>query len=298
MHRRTFVGIALGAAGLFGLVSSTNTPLPHGFLSAYRWQSDDPLFGGFSALQLSANGSSFIAINDKSAYTTVQVTRDELGRIAQVIAEPMQKLRDQYGNTYGTYRRDTEGIAIAADGSIFISFEQNARIAKFSTLADHGMLLPKPAAFKTLRKNASLEALASDANGVLYTLPERPVAGTVSFPVYRFRNGSWDQPFSLPKRGSFLAVAADIGPDGRFYLLERQFHGLSGFASRVRRFDLGPDGPGGEEVLLQSKPGQHDNLEGLSVWRDAGGSLRLTMISDDNFLFLQRTEIVEYRVSD
>ena len=118
------------------------------------------------------------------------------------------------------------------------------------------------------------------------------------FPVYRFRNGVWDQPFILPRRGYFLAVAADIGPDGRFYLLERQFFGLLGFGSRVRRFTMSPDGLSKEETLLQTTPGQHDNLEGLSVWRDASGTLRLTMISDDNFLFLQRTEIVEYRVPD
>lgn len=46
---------------------------------------------------------------------------------------------------------------------------------------------------------------------------------------------------------------------------------------------------------MQSELGRHDNLEGLSVWRDAQG-LRLTMVSDDNFMFFQRTEFVEYRV--
>jgi hypothetical protein len=66
----------------------------------------------------------------------------------------------------------------------------------------------------------------------------------------------------------------------------------------VRRFTIGPQALTNEETLLQSAPGQHDNLEGISVWRDKAGSLRLTMISDDNLLFLQRTEIVEYRVPD
>jgi hypothetical protein len=43
--------------------------------------------------------------------------------------------------------------------------------------------------------------------------------------------------------------------------------------------------------------GTHDNLEGLDVWADAEG-LRATMISDDNFRFFQRTEIVDYRLPD
>ncbi len=38
-----------------------------------------------------------------------------------------------------------------------------------------------------------------------------------------------------------------------------------------------------DETLFDSTTGTYDNLEGLSVWRDAGGAIRLTMISDDNF---------------
>ena len=43
---------------------------------------------------------------------------------------------------------------------------------------------------------------------------------------------------------------------------------------------------------------RHDNLEGLAVWRDDSGAIRLTMISDDNFNLLQRTELVEYAVPE
>ena len=35
-------------------------------------------------------------------------------------------------------------------------------------------------------------------------------------------------------------------------------------------------------------------MEGISVWRDAAGRTRVTLISDDNFFALQRTVIVEY----
>ena len=49
-----------------------------------------------------------------------------------------------------------------------------------------------------------------------------------------------------------------------------------------------------EEELFASLPGVYDNLEGIAVWRDDAGGLHLTMISDDNFIFFQRTEIVEY----
>lgn len=298
MRRCTFVGLILGFATVFGLVRSTKPPLPRGFVSAYQWQNTDPRFGGISAISVAEDGSHFVAINDRSVFFSTQVSRNGADQIIQIKTAPSQRLRDKDGKEYSPYRGDTEGMAVAKDGTVFVSFEQYARITAFSSLTSLGALLPRPPAFYAMHRNASLESVAIDADGTLYTLPERPVGRAAAFPVYRFRNGLWDQPFSLPRRGFFLAVGADIGPDGRFYLLERQFYGLSGFASRVRRFGMGPNGITSEETLLQTRPGQHDNLEGLSVWRDKSGSLRLTMISDNNFLFLQRTEIVEYRVPD
>ncbi|MDZ4134183.1 MAG: esterase-like activity of phytase family protein, partial [Paracoccaceae bacterium] len=173
-----------------------------------------------------------------------------------------------------------------------------ARVLRYANLAGPAENLPDHPDFRRMRANSALEALAIDARGTLYTLPEQSGSAQSPFPVYRFRNGAWDKPFSIARRGGFLPVAADFGPDGRFYLLERQFRGIAGFASRVRRFDIGQTGISGETTVLETPSGRHDNLEGLSVWRDVTGAIRLTMVSDDNFMFFQRTEIVEYRVRD
>lgn len=298
MRRRSFVGLALGAAGLFGLVSSANTPMPAGFIAAYQWQGDDPDFGGLSAIEINPDGMGFVAINDKGHVITARIQRDEAGQIVQIDQRSLDHLRNKDGNPLDRYGSDAEGLAIAADGTSYVSFERLARVTRFDGWGRASLPLPRPPEFTALQKNAALEALAIDVDGTLYTLPERPTVRASVFPIHRFQNGVWDQPFVLPREGYFLAVGADIGPDGRFYLLERQFFGLSGFASRVRRFTLSAVSLTNQETLLQTKPGQHDNLEGLSVWRDKTGALRLTMISDDNFLFLQRTEIVEYRVPD
>lgn len=91
-------------------------------------------------------------------------------------------------------------------------------------------------------------------------------------------------------------MGADFDTEGNLYLLERAFTGF-GFKSRVRRFFLDDDAVTAEETLLETAILQHDNLEGLSVWKDADGDIRLTMISDDNFNDFQRTEFVEYRVT-
>lgn len=65
----------------------------------------------------------------------------------------------------------------------------------------------------------------------------------------------------------------------------------------MRRFTLGPNGVVAEETLLLTPVGRHGNLEGLAVWQDAEGAIRLTMVADNNFRAFQRSEIVEYRVT-
>ena len=149
-----------------------------------------------------------------------------------------------------------------------------------------------------MARNAGLEALAIDADGALYTMPEATDRQDGAYPVYRYSNGRWDRPFLIRGTEGFLPVGADFGPDGRLYILERQFRGLGGFVTRIRR--IAPSGPGiaADEVLIETAPGAFGNLEGLSVWRDAGGALRLTLVADDNFLVFLATEVVEFTVPD
>ncbi len=66
---------------------------------------------------------------------------------------------------------------------------------------------------------------------------------------------------------------------------------------RNRRFGL-TGTPIHAETLLTTFAGTFDNLEVLSVWTDEEGTTRLTLMSDDNFLSFQTTQIVEYLLSE
>ncbi len=298
MRRRS--GLALIAGGLIAAAyGGSATPAPQGLIGSYGWRMDDPRFGGFSGIALSPDGLRFTAISDRGAYTTGRLQRDAAGRITAVAAAPIRRLRGAGPGPLAAERADSEGLAIARDGTVYVSFEGRgaARVLHYATLDGPAENLPVPDAFRRMQRNSALESLAIAGDGTLYTLPERSGAEAMPFPVWRYRGGTWDQPFAIPRRGTYLAVSADIGPDGRFYLLERDLRGIAGFASRLRRFRLTETALLDETVLIETPAGMHDNLEGLSVWQGAAG-LVATMISDDNFRFFQSTEIVEYRLPD
>jgi hypothetical protein len=271
---------------LMGSVWATCAPAETAFIGGYLWASEDPRFGGISAISVSDDGQDFVAVSDRSFFVTGQLTRVD-GTITAVENTEITPMTDT------GLQGDSEGIAIGANGEIYVSYEGVHGVRQFDGVDGASTALPTAEAFAGMQNNSSLEALAIDQDGALYTIPERSGRATHPFPVYKFKNGDWGQPFTIPRRGAFLVVGADIGPDNNLYILERDFTGF-GFRSRVRRFDLGGTA---EETILESRTLTHDNLEGISVWDDGDG-LRITMISDDNFRALQRTEIVEYQITD
>lgn len=268
------------------------------YVGTYVWHIDAADFGGFSGIEIEDAGRSFTVLSDRATLRWGNVQRDQQGAITGLQVNGHARLKDSGGKKLMPgWKGDSEGLAIGPDGRIWVSFEGLTRVVGHDTADANATVLPRPQAFKDMQRNSSLEALAVLADGTLLTLPERSGAMNRPFPVWRFRNGEWDQPFSVPRDGDWLPVDADVGPDGRFYLLERDFLGLLGFRSRVRRFDLSQTAMTNERVLLTTRPLQYDNLEGIAVWDDGQG-IRLTMISDDNFNRIQRTELVEYKVTE
>lgn len=263
-------------------------------VSTHTWRNGDEGFGGFSSLELDSNGENFVTTSDKGLIAGGLLIRRS-GRIIDVADPTFERLLGEGGKPQQHFETDAEGLAIASDGSRFISYEGLHLVLKYSPDA-RVTRVKQPAAFKKFSRNSSMEALAIDESGALFTMPERSGRLDRPFPVWRFRNGTWDQQLKITRSGGYLLVGADFGPDGRLYVLERNFAGLSGFSSRVRSFKVGETALSDEKTLLNTTFGTHDNLEGIAVWRTEEGNIRVTMISDDNFRIFQRTEFVEYRL--
>ena len=265
--------------------------------SSFTWQLSQDDFGGFSAIEVTQDGTAFVALTDRGRFVTGNFIRKN-GKIVDVSSSNISTLKNHRGEPLSRYDTDSEGLAIDRDGRFFVSFEANHRVWAYDQLGGAATRLKIHPSFRNLQNNSSLETLAVDANGILYTIPERSGALDRPFPVFRYRDGKWDQKLSIPRRGRFLPVGADFGPGGHLYLLERDFVWYGGFASRVRRFELSEDGFDNEQILLTTGYGVHDNLEALAVWADDQDVTHLTMLSDNNFNFLQTTEFVEYTLEE
>lgn len=261
------------------------------------WRETGAEFGGFSGLAVLDGGTRMITVSDKGTYATATLTR-EAGRLTGVTRTTAGPLLGIAGAPLGGYDVDAEGVAVDDRGRIYISFEAFHRVRRHDAIDGPATDVPAHPAFAGLQNNSGLEALAIDADGVLYAIPERSSGPGRPFPVFRLRDGRWDTGLELPRTGAFLVAGADFGPDGALYLLERDFGWLTGFATRVRRFGLTPAGFAAGETLLETAFGTLDNMEGISVWRDASGAIRVTLISDDNFFPLQQTVIAEYLLRD
>lgn len=266
--------------------------------SATTWHTGNKSLGGFSGLHLTPDGARFVAISDKGTFATGRLDRQD-GQIVGVSEVTSGPLLSTKGEALDAQNVDAEGLAIAPDGTTYVSFESNDRIAVSAGIGLTPSELLKRQEFTRLQDNSALEAIALAPDGTLIAIPERSGRLERPFPVFRWKDGEEVETWALERIGEYLVTDATFDQQGRLYVLERRFEwGQLGFSTRVRRFQPDADGPGTGEILLQTPFGTHGNLEGISVWQDDTGQYRMTLISDDNFSHFLSTQFVEYILAD
>lgn len=263
--------------------------------TALRWSVDAEWFGGWSGIEVTGGGSLMHVISDRGRLVRAAMIRVN-GALTGVRVQSSRQLGRAAGGELRNAATDAEGLALSERGEAFISFENHHRVmrADLETGQTSGRIaLPFQ---EQLGDNAGIEALAIAPDGTLFAVAERAPEGGGPFALYAYADGKWRVSARIPQRGPFLPVGADFDTRGRLWLLERAVTPL-GFRSRIRLFVIDPRAPR-EDTVLTTIPARYDNLEGLSVWEDAQGQTRVTMVSDDNFLRILRTQIVEYTVRE
>lgn len=227
------------------------------------------------------DGVNVLLLSDHGFIAVTRLHRGYGQQIDGIEVRQVALLRDAAGQALHGPRHDAEGLSLAPDGSIYVAFEEYNRVVHYATLGGPAENLGAHRDFSRLRLGRGLESVAVSRDGALYSVPEEAARMTYGFPSYRLQGGEWTGSFRLPMDGAFLPVGADFGPDGLLYVLERE-ENTRGFRSQVRRFAIRGRAISEPQVVMRSDYGQFGNLEGLAVFRDRSGRIRLLTVSDDD----------------
>jgi hypothetical protein len=268
-----------------------------------------PQFGGISAIRVGADGSGFLAVSDKGRWLRGRIVYDgeRPTGIADAEMAPVLGPDGKPLAARGWY--DTESIAIDG-GTIWLGIERVNQIVRFDYgrfgLLARGQPIAIPPGISKLPNNKGLECLvfagkASALAGTLIAISERGLDTDGNIKGFLI-GGPGAGDFTVRRIGDFDVSDCAVTPAGDLLLLERSFSRLRGVGMRIRRVPLGEIKPGatidGPELVTADMGYQIDNMEGLSVHRAENGDVVLTLISDDNFAFYQRTLLLQFTLAE
>jgi hypothetical protein len=201
---------------------------------------------------------------------------------------------------------DTESVA-ERDGVLYVGIERVEQIVRFDCRRDgllaRGEAINVPPDFRTYKYNKSLECLAAPNQGALagalIAVTERSLdkAGNLRSFVL---NGDAVTRFSVKRTDDFEVTDCMILPPADLLLLERRYSPARGVAMRIRRLPLASIKEGavvdGRSMIEADLGHQIDNMEGIAVHHTAGGETILTLVSDDNFAFIQRNLLLQFAI--
>jgi hypothetical protein len=276
--------------------------------SGLELRSTDREFGGFSGLWRAPNGGNLVAITDAGAWLTAKLVTGTNGRLAGLDAAEMAPILNAAGKPVRKTRSyDTEALSIV-DGIAHIGIERTHEIMRFdwgrSGVRASGQPVAVPSAIRRLPSNRGLEALGIAPQGL-------PIAGAIV--AISERAGAADSPtagwiiggalpghFQVLRRDGYDITDLVFLPGGDMLLLERWYAPWRGVGMRIRRIrglSIRPDALLDGDILIEADLGYDiDNMEGLAVHQERGQTI-LTVISDDNFSFIQRTVLHEFALA-
>lgn len=268
-------------------------------------------FGGYSGLALSRDGTKLLAVSDSGSWLSAGLrykdgvlsglSDTKIGPIPQKDGRPIQDERARDAESL-TPLRQTDGL----DGRYLIGFENQHRLEeyRFEDGEMHGPLLtrPRPPQLYPMRLNQGYEGVTTMRGGrhkgAMVAFAERKLtkAGDHTGALVI---GKKAHPIFMKRHAEFDITALDSLADGRLLVLERSFiRSALRLEIRLRLIEAKDIKPGailGGEVLLETgTQRQIDNFEAMDVRETEAGETIITLLSDDNFNFFQRTMLSQF----
>ncbi|MEQ9489771.1 MAG: esterase-like activity of phytase family protein [Alphaproteobacteria bacterium] len=270
--------------------------------------SDDPRFGGLSALEVSEDGSRMLAVSDSGYWLTASLEFDG-GQLTGVSEARMADMLDAAGRKWLGDHEDAEGLAPLGDGRYAVSFERDHRVLAYDIGVDWSGIdtalptpLPAPPGVERLRGNGGIEGMGPGENGVIWMAVEDPIIDGRPHTIWQIHTGGGiDQSYNVavPRGFGLTSIAAEA--DGTLIVIERYYSPDVG--NRVRVVRITPEAlEAGRmagsviepDLLAEFTPDMTvDNLEGAAL-ATVNGETRLFLISDDNYNPSQRTLLLSF----
>lgn len=275
------------------------------YLGGLEYEHPDPRFGGWSALELSADQSQLLAVSDSAYWMTAEVSWNDQGGIEDVHSGRIEPILSRAGETLDGEAADSETIANLGDGRIAVSFERQHRInvyplgADWSGIADTtGEAHSIPPGSDSWPNNGGLEGLTPLSDGGLLAVVEYPPEGESAYLLWHHQNNTWSD-VRVAAEPDFGMTALTVH-EGWVYALERFWRRGEGNRIRIIRFSETSIRAEGviQPELLGRVEGEHaeDNFEGIAVFARNDQTV-LVIMSDDNYSDSQRTLLLSFALT-
>lgn len=264
-------------------------------------------FGGFSGIELSKDGTKMLAVSDRGNWLKADIVYKD-GIISDIVNASMAPILNAKGKVFKYWKADSEGLT-KRNGSlndVVISVERDQAIYRFkfgkSGLKAKAMNWGSIKDADKIPANRGLEAITALPIGHAYrgwmlTAAEKKLTKEGNHTAWLV-NGKQDHSLFIKRHGGYDLTDLNYLPNGDIVLLERAIGLFTGPQMQIRQIcgkDIKPNALVDGKKLLSANWGEAvDNMEGLAVHKAPNGEVILTVISDNNFHFLQRNLIMQF----
>lgn len=244
-----------------------------GVLGAWRLASNEPRFGGLSALAV--DGDALVALTDSGV--VVKLLKPRSRRMLATFHD----LPDGPGDPRHKSRRDSEALGRLSSGDWLVAFENRDQLWRYDAQFQSGRVA-LDFIVQNWPRNRGIEAMAVDRRDHLLLVPE---AGETLVVV---RGGAEYVPI---ESGGWTVSDATLTPDGQRFVLLRRIT-ITGFRNAIG--EISETAGHWRVTLLATLPiGGLDNAEGLAAEQLPSGGTRLWIVTDNDSAWYRRTPLVK-----